>query len=245
MIRRVVVLILTLQLFAFPSLAQDESCDPDGNYEGYLDIATDYFYDSAFTEAEDALNCALALNPDEPEIYRQLALVHLYMFDIDNALLDAQMRVLLTENDPEQNIKALSLQANLFVYAGDDESALAILQSVLDDLPEDDNIYKDTISNVYLSVGRIYVHLTQPEQAIENLDQSILYNTENAFAYFYRGIAYAQLENREKSQLDYVVAVELNPNLVTYFRNQGSIYSHLNRYDLAIPSPKNRRLKGL
>ena len=62
------------------------------------------------------------------------------------------------------------------------------------------------------------------EQAIEDYDQAIRLNPEDADAYYNRGIVYYELGQLERAIEDYDEAIRLNPEYTKAYYNRGIVY---------------------
>jgi tetratricopeptide (TPR) repeat protein len=98
--------------------------------------------------------------------------------------------------------------------------------------------------NVYLNRGNVYLHkaiektiedfyhrgfLLNPglyERAIEDFDQAIRLNPNDAAAFDARGIAYARRDQYDRAIEDFDQAIRLNPNDAVAFVNRGNVYAH-------------------
>lgn len=59
-------------------------------------------------------------------------------------------------------------------------------------------------------------------------------NTNNAIAYFYRGLAYYNLKNYDQAIKDYSKAIELDSDYAWAYSNRGLVYYDLQNYEQAI-----------
>lgn len=82
-----------------------------------------------------------------------------------------------------------------------------------------------------LWVGTRY---TDPQKAIEYLNNAIKLDPNNAETYNKRGIAYYELEQYQRTIEDNSEAIRLNPDYVVAYNNRGSAYANLGQYLRAI-----------
>lgn len=75
---------------------------------------------------------------------------------------------------------------------------------------------------------------TDPNLAIQYLNQAIQQNPNSAEAYNSRGNAYRDLNQLQKAVSDYNQAVRLNPKYVKAYNNRGIINYSLKKYELAM-----------
>lgn len=94
-------------------------------------------------------------------------------------------------------------------------------------------IYKQcSLSDAYFKRGKSYYFLNKLEEAIYDLDQSIILNTENGDAYFIRGFLFQGQGEFEKAIKDFEKAVSLAPD--EYGDNIGNFYYRLGELDFAL-----------
>jgi tetratricopeptide (TPR) repeat protein len=70
--------------------------------------------------------------------------------------------------------------------------------------------------------------------AIEDYDEAIRLNPNDAEAYFNRGNAYHNLNKKKRAIEDYDKAIRLNPQFAETYHNRGTTYRDLGRYNRAI-----------
>lgn len=99
-------------------------------------------------------------------------------------------------------------------------------------------------SRIYLDKGLDYLYCSQFEEAIENFDQAIKYDSDNYEAYFYRGCAKYNIFQKQAALEDYNKALEINPNYLQAYFNIGLYYRSINDYDMACYYFKIAEAKG-
>ncbi len=72
------------------------------------------------------------------------------------------------------------------------------------------------------------------KEAIQDLNQFISLNSQEARAYNFRGLSYANLRQYDKAIEDYNKAIELNPNYDEAYANRGQAYTNKALYERAI-----------
>ncbi len=75
----------------------------------------------------------------------------------------------------------------------------------------------------YLSLGIQEINSGKILEGIKNIDESLKYNKNSDIAYFYKGIAYHNLNNSDIAYECYTKAIELNKNLTDAYFNRGQI----------------------
>ena len=90
---------------------------------------------------------------------------------------------------------------------------------------EDD---KDFSEKYYLSLGIADINSGNFIEAISNLDESLKYNNKSALVYFYKGIAYQSLNNKEEAYACYTKSIELNKKMVDAYFNRGQLIYETN-----------------
>ena len=79
-------------------------------------------------------------------------------------------------------------------------------------------------SRIYLDKGIDYLYDSQYDEAIEYFDKAIKYDENNFEAYYYRGCAYSNNMNNEKSNADWFKAIEIKPDFPDAYFNLGLYY---------------------
>jgi tetratricopeptide (TPR) repeat protein len=75
---------------------------------------------------------------------------------------------------------------------------------------------------------------TDPQKAIEYLNEAIRFNPNFAQAYNNRGLAYRNLGQHQRAIEDYNEAIRLNPNFIQAYNNRGFAYHGLGQYQQTI-----------
>mgnify|MGYP003488098275 FL=1 len=99
-------------------------------------------------------------------------------------------------------------------------------------------------SRLYLDKGVDYLYHSQFEEAIENLDKAIEYQSDNSEAYFHRGCAKYNNYQKEEALQDYLKAIEINTNYLQAYFNIGIYYRSINDHDMACYYFKIAEAKG-
>ena len=99
-------------------------------------------------------------------------------------------------------------------------------------------------SRLYYDKGVDYLYHSQFEEAIENLDKAIEYQSDNSEAYFHRGCAKYNNYQKEEALEDYNKTLELDPEYLQAYFNIGLYYRSINDYDMACYYFKIAEAKG-
>lgn len=75
---------------------------------------------------------------------------------------------------------------------------------------------------------------SDPQKAIEYLNNAIRLQPNDAEAYYNRGIAYDNLGRHQQAIKDYSQTVRLKPDYAEAFHNRGTLYNTTGQYQLAI-----------
>jgi Flp pilus assembly protein TadD len=90
------------------------------------------------------------------------------------------------------------------------------------------------LSFIYDNRGFAYNRKGDYDRAIQDYNEAIRLNPNEAFAYDARGRAYRNKGDYDHAIQDYSEAIHLNPNLKYVYNNRGEAYDHKGDYDRAI-----------
>jgi tetratricopeptide (TPR) repeat protein len=99
---------------------------------------------------------------------------------------------------------------------------------------QSDHETQQNLARAFSSRGLAYARKGQYDHAIEDLDQAIRLNPNDAFAFRNRGTSYARKGQYDHAFEDLDQAIRLNPNDALAFANRGLTYSEKRQYDHAI-----------
>lgn len=108
---------------------------------------------------------------------------------------------------------------------GDFVKALAICEELLQGSPNH--------SVLLHYIGTLYLHMSQPQKALEYLQTAIKKNPQQALSYNYAGIACCQMQNLEKGISYYKEALKINPQLIETFYNLGIALAESEKFEEA------------
>jgi tetratricopeptide (TPR) repeat protein len=217
---------------------------PANLLSGYVDIFT-----GDDTSAAQVLKAGLALDPGDRYAHLALADACLRMDDIDCALDHWQLaeayQVLLSRGqalyqakdyvgarvwfsravgvDPSPSNGWLRL-GNSYNAAGEAQTAKAVYEEILTRFP--------TLSAGYEGLASILLHLNQPEQAAQVLEQGFkLAQPPGADLYYQRSRLAATVQDYASAERDARQAITLQPNSGGYLAWLGDIFQRQGRYD--------------
>lgn len=184
--------------WAVKALAQVRNDDPNGavasgqhalqlnenNAAAYAFLAEAYLDLNQLERARQAVETALEINPDSPQVYYARAQIKwLVDYDLDGASDDFRTAYQMAPYYIDAAVDAASLQA----IEGDPEGAVELLNEVKDANP--DNV------NVLYSLGRIYDRdYGDPNQAADALARCVEVDENSAACHFWYGRVLIRLE---------------------------------------------------
>jgi len=166
-------------------------------------------------EARDAIKRAVAdfekalpmVPTDKPEaktIHDQLTQVMAQAYyragDLPKAI---GMLESITAADPA-NTNAAALLANLYLQNGQLDAGKALLEKLPPDTIKD--------STVYVNVGILFLNKKTPADAVTYFTKAITMEPKMGDAYYYRGLAYAQLKKTAEARADFQQVLTLAPD---------------------------------
>ena len=109
----------------------------------------------------------------------------------------------------------------------DPEKQIALLTEALE---LDEGNYDALFKRAYIYGAK----LNKLTEALEDYNNYIEQNPEDAIAYNNRGNIYANLEKYEEALKDHDKAIDLNPEAVEIYNNRGNVYDDLEKYEEAL-----------
>jgi tetratricopeptide (TPR) repeat protein len=235
--------------------ALDETA-PSYSTEEWLQSADEYYRKGAYSEALDAYDKALKLDPilTPAHIGRACALTQLG--DL-SAAFQSYKAALNTEPD---NVFALRNRGWLYMRQQDYGQALEDYDRAVSIAPDDvtliyaranvhyrlkdyTNALKDydevirrdsSYIEAYLNRGVTHAVLREYRRAIADFNQVIILDPNNGYAYHHRGRAYSRLQQLALAHDDYDRALELVPNFVGIYIDLGLLYTRQAEYQKAL-----------
>lgn len=163
-----------------------------------------------------AFKLAVEKNPDSPFYNNSLAYSFVQAELYDEAIEYYQKAIQLNPDKQWTSIVCQALGAVYYQVKGNCEAAIASFQAgiILD--PEN--------SEIYLSLGDVYMAEGDIDNAIRSYCDSISINSDDYRAYSKAGIALWEKDYIEESIVAYHRAIELNPSYEIAHNNLGVIY---------------------
>ncbi len=170
-----------------------------------IDKAMNLFKERKYNEAIDAFSMVLETEPDNADVYNNLAVAYSCIGDFEHA---ENYFVKALELDPQLAQAYINL-SDLYYKAGDLASAVGTLQRGSYELT-------DNMVIAHL-LARVYIEDQRWDDAIEELDKVLDANPENYDAFYDLGHVYFELG-------DYEGAISCFENVVAYKENNELIY---------------------
>lgn len=202
---------------------------PKCEYYFYLGLVTD-----DYKEKLKYYDKAIKANPDFADAYINRGLVKNELQDFDGSIKDYDKAI---ELDPKCSL-AYNNRGYTKYKKGDYEGALADynkaillnpkLNIALDNkakllnevcLADDEEF----TAKYYLSLGIQEINKGNLLEGIKNIDESIKHNDKSDIAYFYKAVAYHNLNNIDLAYENYTKTIELNKKMVDAYYNRGQL----------------------
>jgi tetratricopeptide (TPR) repeat protein len=175
-----------------------------------------------YTEAVEAYTQALALEPDDDEIYLSRGRAYMWMDEYELALADFERAVELDDDNED----AYYERGNAYSWLSQYEEAVENYDRAIQ--------LDDNTAYFYADRGNAYTWLNEYEQALEDYNNALRLDPDNSLFYDYRGNAYAGLSDYTRAIEDYNQAITLDPrNALAYF-DRGVGYYNTKRYGKAL-----------
>ena len=168
-----------------------------------IDKAMSLFKDKKYKEAIDAFHSVLETEPDNADVYNNMAVAYTCLGDAEHA---ENYFVKAIELDPEMAQAYINL-SDLYYKTGDIASAVGTLQRGSYEL--EDNL---TIAHL---LARVYIEDQRWDDAIVELERVLEGEPENYDAYYDLGHVYFELG-------DYETAIDNFENVISYEQNQNN-----------------------
>ena len=88
--------------------------------------------------------------------------------------------------------------------------------------------------DMYNKRGTAYIERDDYRAALDDFNQALRLDPQNASAHFNRGLAYGRLEQYQAALDDYTEAIRINPEYASAYSNRGFIYAKLQNYQAAL-----------
>ena len=204
-------------------------CRPlDSGYFNALGLALRQL--GALDDALDALESSFKLNPNDPSIAADTAIIALQVGDPRKSNRYLKLaRHLGVSKELERSlelVKAGDADLRVLDIARHHDQQLAALDIVIARRPDD--------ATAYLSRARVHFVEGEDVQAVSDLDAVVRLDPENASAHVLRGIVYGYMEKYDLAIADMSEAIRLNPGNASAHYYRGLAHGEQDAFDLAI-----------
>ncbi|MTJ45766.1 serine protease [Dolichospermum flos-aquae] len=163
---------------------------------------------------EAALQQAVQSQPDFVPAWNNLSVVYRESNQLDKALAAIDKAIQLQPNNPNLYNEKLAVLRDLKRY----REAAAAINKAIELSPR---------AVFYNNRGIVRNDLGDKPGAIDDYNQAIKINPNDALAYYNRGVVRKKLEDKQGAIDDYTQAIKINPNFTEVYNNRGVV-----RYDL-------------
>ena len=199
--------------------------------ESYVTDAESLFNNGKLLQSIDTYMEAIRIKPDDPSIYIDLARVQIFAGKYDEALVNAENSLLLNPN----NSMAHAIRAWALTNKGDYVVADTSMTEALRLDPTNGNIqaYKAFL------YGQMYENNAGPyidpiTVAIEASQAAVTLAPNSLEAHWARAYILHLTDNAEQAVQEYLLAIQINPNISEIHLELGVAYKGLGVIDLAL-----------
>jgi serine/threonine-protein kinase len=182
------------------------------------EVFMDRFYTSMDAEdygaAEEAINQAIALAPEESWLHTEKAWLMETAGDFESALDELAIAI---ELDPEEG-EYHARRGNILRELGDLDAALENHLRAVEISPDD--------PYVHMELAETYKQLDDPGMAVEHYNQALAMKDDDAWFYDARADAYFLLGDYEQGLADLERASQLEPEQRDFFTQAGDMFLH-------------------
>ncbi len=221
-----------------------------------IDKAMSLFKEKKYKEAIDAFSLVLETEPDNADVYNNMAVAYSCLDDFEHA---ENYYVKALELDPQMAQAYINL-SDLYYKAGDIPSAVGTLQRGSYELENnltiahllarvyiEDQRWDDAIVELervldgepenydaYYDLGHVYFELGDYEAAIDNFENVIEYEQNNELLYYALAQAYEANNQIDKAISNYLKAIAVNDKFTLAYKKVGILFLARNDYEDAI-----------
>lgn len=167
---------------------------------------------------------AVKIDPENPELHHNLALVYQELGEYNLSLQHFQKALALNPHFPE----ALNNMGVLYVQLKEWDRALQCFQDAADDI-----LYK-TPYFAYHNIGSVYFHKGQYLKAIENYQKALAVEPSYLQAYYDLASAYEAIHRDEEAIQTYHQILRIDPQSWDAHLDLAKLYIRLNRHQEAV-----------
>jgi len=173
------------------------------------------------TQAAEAYQRSIALDPSQPQPYYSLGLLLDNMGQTDQGIRQLGKALVL---DPENHLISYDLGV---MYAKKEDFANSALYS-------EKALKMPDFAEAYNNYGYALAHLGKYDQAMTAIDKSLAIKPDSAAALDSRGFALFGMGKYKEALEDYRKALELDPTIGEIYQHMAETYEKLDNYEQAI-----------
>ncbi len=201
--------------------------------ESYVTDAENLFAEGKLLQAIDTYMEAIRIKPDDPSFYIALARVQIFAGKYDEALVNAENSLLLNPN----NSMALAVRAWALTQKGDYVAADDSLTEALR-LDPTNGIIQAYKAFLY---GKMYENNAGPyvdpiTVAIEASQAAVTLAPNSLEAHWARAYILQITDNREQAVQEYLLAIQINPNISEIHLELGVTYKGMGVIEFGHPA---------
>lgn len=196
--RGIIYINLALYNEAITDFEKVISLNPD-NFEAYYYLGNAYFNKSDYESAIKNYTKLLELRPNFEKGYNNRGSAYALIRDFTNAIKDFSKLIELTPNDFE----AYSYRADSYFQIGKKEGYLLAIKDYTKSMSLKEN------PKLYLNRGSSYANISEFENSITDFSRYIEVFPQDPDAYYYRALAYIEINQKDKYNSDLLTACKL------------------------------------
>lgn len=152
------------------------------------------------SEQLEGLNIEVLEDPNQPEVYHQIARIHHELKDPNNAIINMQKAI---ENDRE-NISYYLYMADLYMELGQLKNTMITLQQA--------SVVDSQNTAVILKTAEIYFMFKKYTETFEFVNKALEIEPNNEKAFYLRGHIYKELGDTNKAITNFMDAINNYPD---------------------------------
>lgn len=164
------------------------------------------------------LNQAISNNPNNAALYGQRSRLYVDLKKPELALQDAEKALSIEPNKGEFYFLKAKAQRNL-------NRLEAALRSAQDAEAREYNQ-----AELFILIGEIHLIIKQYQQSIDYLNKALKVSSFNEYAYFYKGIVYAESKDTARAISNFQTAIEQAPEFVEPYNELAKIHTAQKKY---------------